>query len=220
MTQWSYSGLKEFEGCARRYHEVKILKNYPRQETEQTLYGTTLHKHAENYILYNTPLPKDFLFLKPILESLKAMPGTKLCEYQMGLKEDLTPCAFEAKTYWVRGVADIVVLSPDRTTARVYDYKSGSDKYPDTDQLLLMSLMLFQHFPTLQSVSGGLLFVLKGTVSKYKVKRHQAEQLWWRWRERVARIEAARANDKWLPKSGGLCKKYCPVKSCEYNGAR
>jgi hypothetical protein len=102
----------------------------------------------------------------------------------------------------------------------VYDYKSGSDKYPDTDQLLLMSLMLFQHFPTLQSVSGGLLFVLKGTVSKYKVKRHQAEQLWWRWRERVARIEAARANDKWLPKSGGLCKKYCPVKSCEYNGAR
>ena len=24
---WSHSSLKDYEGCARRYHEVKILKN-------------------------------------------------------------------------------------------------------------------------------------------------------------------------------------------------
>jgi hypothetical protein len=31
--KWSHSSLKDYEGCARRYHEVKVLNNYPFQET-------------------------------------------------------------------------------------------------------------------------------------------------------------------------------------------
>ena len=218
MSAWSFSSVKDYETCARKYHEVKVLKHYPREETEQTLYGTALHKQAEDFIQYNKPLDKDFLFLKPILESIKAMPGDKLCEWKMGVKEDLTPCDFFAPTAWCRGVADITVLSPDRTTARCFDYKSGGDKYPDTDQLLLMALLIFAHFPTVQSVSGGLLFVLKGTIAKHRITRAQMEKAWWRWRERVARITAAQANNHWPPKQSGLCKKYCPVKTCEFNG--
>jgi hypothetical protein len=199
---------------------VKVLKRYPREETVQTLYGTNLHKQAELFILEGRPLDKDFAFLQPIMDSIKAMPGEKLCEYKMGLREDLSPCDFFADDCWVRGVADLTVLSEDGTLARCFDYKSGSDRYPDTDQLLLMALMLFQHFPTVQSVSGGLLFVLKGTVTKHKVKRHQAEQLWWRWRERVARIAASQANNHWPPKQSGLCRKYCPVVTCAFQGVR
>ena len=45
---WSHSSLKDYEGCARRYHEVKILKNYPFVETEATRYGKVLHKAAED----------------------------------------------------------------------------------------------------------------------------------------------------------------------------
>jgi hypothetical protein len=148
------------------------------------------------------------------------MPGEKLCEFKMGLRDDLSVCDFFADDCWVRGVADLVVLSPCGTKARSFDYKSGGDKYPDTDQLMLMALMLFQHFPTLQSVSGGLLFVLKGTISKHKVQRHQAEQLWWRWRERAAKIESSIAANYWPPKQNGLCKKYCPVVHCEFVGVR
>jgi hypothetical protein len=40
---WSHSSLKDFEGCARRYHEVKVLKKYPFQETEATRYGNQVH---------------------------------------------------------------------------------------------------------------------------------------------------------------------------------
>jgi hypothetical protein len=220
MLTWSYSTIKDYETCRRKFHEVKILKHYPKKETEQSLYGTNLHKQAEHFILYGTPLAPDFKFLQPIVDSLKAMPGDKLCEWKMGLKEDLTPCDFFAKDCWVRGVADLIILSPDRTTARCYDYKSGGDKYPDTDQLLLMALMIFQHFPTVQSVSGGLLFVLKGTVAKHKVKRHQAEQLWWRWRERASMIESSIQANYWPPKQNGLCKKYCEVTTCEFQGIR
>lgn len=218
MSPWSFSSIKDAETCLRKYHEVRVLKRYPREETEQTLYGTQLHKVAENFILYNEALPKDFAFMQPMLDAIKAMPGDKLCEWKMGVTEDLKPCDFFAPSVWCRGVADLIVMAPDRTTARCFDYKSGNNKYPDTDQLLLMALLIFAHFPTVQSVSGGLLFVLKGTVAKHRITREQMEKAWWRWRERVARIGAAEANNHWPPKQSGLCKKYCPVSTCEFHG--
>jgi hypothetical protein len=219
MTQWSYSGLKDYEQCARKYNEVKVLKRYPKLDSEANLYGGQLHKQAEEFIKDGKPLDPGFKFLKPILDAIVAMPGEKLCEFKMGLREDLSPCDFFDPDFWVRGVADLIVIAPDRTTARCFDYKSGSDRYPDTDQLLLMALMIFQLFPTVQRVSSGLLFVLKGTVAKHKVQRANAAGAWWRWRERVARLERAHTSGHWPPKQSGLCKKHCPVKSCEFQGA-
>jgi hypothetical protein len=58
--KWSHSSLKDYEGCARRYHEVKVLNNYPFQETEQTRYGKELHKAAEDYVKDGTPIPKQW----------------------------------------------------------------------------------------------------------------------------------------------------------------
>jgi hypothetical protein len=216
--KWSFSGLKDYEQCARKFHEVKVLKRYPKQDNAANLYGTAAHKVAEDYIQLGTPLAKDFLYMKPILDSLRAMPGDKLCEWKMGLKADLTACDFDAPDYWVRGIADLAILAPDRTTARCFDYKFGNDRYADTDQLLLMALMIFAHFPTVQSVSGGLLFVMKGTLSKHRITRDQIEKSWWRWRERVAKLEASHINNHWPEKRSGLCKKYCPVLDCPYNG--
>jgi hypothetical protein len=197
---------------------MKVLKNYPRVETEATLYGTQLHEQCELNIRDGRELDVSFGFLRPALEVLNSMPGRKLTELEMGVREDLTPCAFDAPDVWCRGIADLVIIEDDNLTARVFDYKSGSDRYPDTDQLMLMSLLIFAHFPHVRQVSGGLLFVLKGTSAKYKVSRDQEQELWWRWRERVARLDAAHANGVWNPKQSGLCKKHCDVLTCEFNG--
>ena len=107
--KWSHSELKDFEGCARRYHEVKVLKNYPFQDTEQTRYGKQLHKAAEDYIKDDTPLPEQFTYVQPTLDSLKAKTGRKFVEYEMGLTEDLNPCAFDSENVWVRGIADLII---------------------------------------------------------------------------------------------------------------
>jgi PD-(D/E)XK nuclease superfamily len=220
MAKHSYSGIKSFETCGRKYQEEKVLKLYPREDTEATLYGTQLHEQAELYIRDGRELDPAFQFLKPILDPLRAMPGRKFAEYEMALTEQLEPCDFKSEDYWVRGIADLIIVNDDNLTARVFDYKSGSDKYPDTDQLMLMSLMIFKHFPHIRSVSGGLLFVLKNSVHKYKVHRDQEADLWWRWRERVAKLDAALYHDKWHTKPSGLCRKYCPCVGCEHNGRR
>jgi hypothetical protein len=103
--KWSHSSLKDYEGCARRYHEVKVLNNYPFQETEQTRYGKELHKAAEDYVKDGTPIPKQFEFVAPVIDALMAKPGRKFPEHEMGLTIDLKPCNFKDGAVWVRGIA-------------------------------------------------------------------------------------------------------------------
>jgi hypothetical protein len=216
---WSHSSLKDYEGCPRRYHEVKVLKNYPFTETEATIYGTQLHEAAELYIKDGTDLPPQFEFLRDTLDVLKAKPGRKLCEYKMGVTKDLKPCGFMDKDVWVRGIADLLIIDDDNLTARVVDYKSGNNKYPDREQLKLMALMVFVHFPHIRRVSGALLFVVKNDIAKGSYMVGEAEEYWWDYRERVARIEQAHESGVWNPKPTPLCG-WCPVKTCEYNKPR
>ena len=73
--KWSHSALKDYEGCPRRYHEVKVLKNYPFTDTQATIYGKELHEAAEFYIKDDKPLPPQFAFLQDTLDALNAKPG-------------------------------------------------------------------------------------------------------------------------------------------------
>ena len=215
---FSHSSLKDFQNCPRKYYEVKVLEKYPREETEATAYGTQLHEQCELHIRDGRPLDQNFRFLQPVLDKLKAMPGRKYPEYEMALTKDLRVCNFHAPDRWVRGIADLIIVDDDNLTARVFDYKSGSDKYPDTSQLELMALMIFKHFPHIRSVSGGLLVVLKNSVRKCKVELDMQDKMWWKYREEVARIEQAHATGVWNPKQSGLCRKWCPVLDCSFNG--
>jgi len=217
--KWSHSGLKDYEGCARRYHEVKVLKNYPFTDTVHTIYGKQVHESAEFYIRDGKQLPPEHEFMKPILDSLLKKEGRKLAEYEMGVREDLSPCDFKADDVWVRGIADLLIIDDDGLKAWVIDYKTGNDKYPDKDQLILMSLMVFAHFPHIRQVNSALLFVVKGSAVKHKMTLDEVEFHWWRYRERVAKLAASYANDVWNPTSTPLCG-WCAVKSCEFNTKR
>lgn len=213
---WSYSALKDYEGCARRYHRVRILKEVKQPKTEQILYGEELHKACELYVTDGTPLPDQFLFVKPTVDALLAKPGRKFAEHKMGVREDGTACEFFDKAAWVRGVADLLIVDDDNYTAWCVDYKTGNDRYPDTDQLELMSLMTFAHFPQIKQVHSALLFVVKSSIVKFKLQITEAQPTWWKYRERVARLANSMEEDVWNPTQGPLCR-WCPVTSCEHN---
>ena len=216
---FSYSGLKDFEGCARRYHEVKVLKRYPFRDTPQTLYGKDVHKAIEDYGRHGTPLPAAFAQYRPVVDAILAKPGRKLFEYEMGVTSDLRPCGFKDEGVWVRGIADFVSIDDENLTAWVVDWKTGNNKYPDTDQLTLMSLMLFTHFPHLRRVNSALMFIVKESMVKHRLDRDDADKAWQQYRERVAKIEAAHEFGVWNPKQSPLCG-WCPVKTCEFNTKR
>jgi hypothetical protein len=219
MASFSHTSLKDFEGCNRRYHEVRVLKKYPFEETAATKYGNELHKAVEEYILASKPLAEQFAFVKPTVDVLLAKPGRKLAEQKMALDKDLRPCDWKSRNAWVRGIADLLILNDDNLTARVVDWKTGGNKYPDPDQLRLMSLLVFAHYPHIRRINSALIFVVKGTIETMSMSLDEAEARWWQYRERVAKIDSAIENGVFNPTQSGLCG-WCPCKNCEHHFVR
>lgn len=216
---WSFSSIKSYVGCPKKYYHLKVVKDHKEdQQTEAILYGKTFHKAAEDFIKDGVPLPEQFKYAAQYLNTIASVPGDKYCEFEMGLRQDLTPCGFRDPGVWVRGIADIIVVKND--VARVLDYKTGkSAKYADLGQLELMALMIFKHFPDVKKVRGGLLFVVAGDFRKedYTVDK---EHIYWRnWMPLVQRLETSHKTGVWNPNKTGLCKAHCPITSCQHNGA-
>lgn len=216
---WSYSGIKLFEQCPKKYYHLRVAKDFKEPESEAMLYGTRFHEAAEFYVKEDHPLPEAFKFAKGALDSLKKIPGDKYCEYEMGLTENLEPCGFRDPNVWFRGIADLLIIDTAKGEARVLDYKTGkSAKYADTGQLELMALAVFKHFPDVKRVKAGLLFVIANAFPKANYTIEQAPVMWQRWLRDHDRLKGAYRTNTWNPRPSGLCRKHCVVLSCPHNG--
>jgi hypothetical protein len=215
---WSFSSIKTFDQCPKKYYHLRVARDYQEdQNAEHLLYGTRFHKAAEDFIKENTPLPNEFAFAKDALGNLKNLPGNKLCEYEMGLTENLEPCGFRDPNVWWKGIADLIIIDGD--SARVLDYKTGkSAKYADKGQLELMALAIFKHFPEVTRIKAGLLFVIAKAFIKTSYRRDDEPVLWEKWLSDYERMKLAYKLDMWNPRPSGLCRKHCVVLSCPHNG--
>jgi hypothetical protein len=214
---WSFSSLKTFQQCPRKYYRTKVVKDIKEPDTQATLYGKSVHTAAEEFIRDGTPIPEQYAYVRPMMENIKKIEGDKHCEVKLGFTKDLEPCAFDAENVWWRGIADLVVINEAKQLAYSIDYKtSKSARYADTKQLDLVAIGIFKHFPNIVRVKSALAFV----VSKEFVQAEHHVEMVPKYIEKpaqdVARIEAALVNGVWNPVQGPLCK-FCAVKDCEYN---
>lgn len=205
-----------FQQCPKKYYHLRIAKDIVEPPSEQMRYGLVAHKVAEKYIKDGTPIPPQFSYMQEALDKLKDMKGDVYCEYKMGLTYDLEPCKFMAKDAWWRGIADLLVV--DGGVAKIVDYKTGKNTYPDTKQLELLSLATFKHFPEVKVVKAGLLFVVHPSFVKEKYHTDDQDERWKKWFERSKELDAAIENDVWNPKQNFTCRNWCAVVNCPHNG--
>lgn len=214
---WSYSSLKTFQQCPKKYYHLKVAKDVQDKPTAATMYGQEVHKVAEDFIKDKTPIPEKYSFVKPFMEVLDAIPGTKYCEHKMGLTRDLQPCGFFDKNVWWRGIADLLVINEEKGLAHSIDYKTGkSAKYADKQQLDLVAVAIFAHFPNIVRVKSGLLFVVSKEFVKSEHNIESKDEYIGKVLPDLDRLEKAMDNGVWNPISGPLCR-FCPVKSCTHN---
>lgn len=213
----SYSSVKDFENCRRKYHEVRILKKFKQSDTDATLYGTEVHKAFEDHIMSGVPIPEKFSQFQRYIDPLKAIRGDIFCERKMGIRADFTPCEFFDKDVWFRAIPDFLAVDAASGVARIVDYKTGkSSRYADPAQLELLAAMTMSYHPEIHTVRGALLFVVAGDVIRAEYKREKLADIYSKWVGRAAQIEQALEHNNWGPSKSPLCK-FCPVESCEYN---
>ena len=214
---WSFSSLKTFQQCPKKYYHVKVAKDIKESDTVATLYGKSVHTAAEEYIRDGVPVPEKFAYLRDTLNHLKAIEGEKYCELKLGLAKDLKACDFDAPDVWWHGIADLVVINHEKKLAHSVDYKtSKSARYADTKQLDLVALGIFALFPNIVRVKSALAFVVSKEFVAAEHHAAMANTYIEKPAQDVARIEAALKNGVWNPVQGPLCK-FCAVKECEYN---
>jgi hypothetical protein len=214
---FSYSAIKDFENCPKKYNEVRILKRFKQSDTQATLYGTEVHKHIELYLTAHKPLPAAFEQYQQLVEPISNLMGEMKCELKMGIKADFSPCGFFDTDVWFRGIPDVLVVNHTTGVARVIDWKTGkSSRYADTAQLELLAGMVMSHYPNVKKVKGALVFLVANDVVKADFTREQYPEIMSKWAGKVSMIEAALESGTWNPRPGPLCR-FCPVSECAHN---
>jgi hypothetical protein len=221
VTAWSYSSIKTFDQCPKKYYHLKVAKDVKDTPGEAAIYGTMVHEAAELYVRDGTPIPEKFAYMRPIVERLAAIEGDKHCELKLGVRKTdagYEPCGFFDKGVWWRGIVDLVIING--TKAHMVDYKTGkSAKYADTKQLDLMAGAMFVHYPELETIKSALAFVVSKDLITKEHKREELDSYLNVFADQLDRLEGAELSGVWNPKSGPLCG-WCPVVECAHHRPR
>ena len=217
---WSYSSIKTFDQCPKKYYHLKVVKDFKDEDSTATIYGKELHTAAEEFIRDGTPIPAKFSFLADTLKALSEIPGDKQCEIKLGVAKNegrFTPCDFFDKNVWWRGIADLLIINEETGVAHLIDYKTSKNaKYADPKQLDLLAGAVFLKYPKIVEIKAALLFVVCNDIVKKRYETLQTMALMRTMDNELARLEVAMKTQVWNPISGPLCK-FCPVTECSHN---
>jgi hypothetical protein len=221
---WSYTALKNFENCPRRHHEVDKLKNFREEESDALLWGNQLHDAMEKRISKGTPLPLTMQRFEKWANPFAVAtmdPDNPSVQVRTELKLAFTR-QFQASSYfdngtWFRAKVDVLVVIPGHKMAMAIDWKTGKI-LEDFSQLALAAQCVFANYPEIDKVASVYAWLGDDAKTVDVHTRAGMASVWNGLWPRVEALEQAHANQYYPPRPSGLCKRYCPVTSCEYHG--
>lgn len=216
MTQpaWTYSQLDSFESCPKKFYHLKVAKDVVDPPTVHTEWGVRVHKAFEDAIKDQLPLPEGMEHWQGLANKIGRLPGEKLTEVKLAIDKAFKPADWGKA--WSRGIADLVVLH--KNEAVVIDYKTGKRK--PSEQLDLYANYVFHHHPNVIRVSTGFVWLKEKRIDWKTVDCNSVSEIWQALLPRVRKLESAYERDSWPARPSGLCKAWCPVTTCDFNGKR
>jgi hypothetical protein len=219
---WSYSALNKFLTCPYQYYEVSVTKRFKDDTNEENLWGNRVHEEIDKLMRLGrydmrgskelTPSMKQHVVdtLEPFTDD-----GLLMSEMKIGLDRQLNTCDWFAKNIWLRAIVDVLHVQGE--VATVLDWKTGKVR-PDTKQMKLFALVVFWTRPDIEVVNTRLEWLKHSDRTEYSYDRTDMPMLKASFVKDIGAFKNAFIQEKWPTKPSGLCKKYCPVLSCEHNG--
>lgn len=209
-TAWTFSALEKYESCPRQYYHTQVARDVVETPSDAVAWGRAVHTALEDRIAKGLSLPAEMAHWEPLAKKLSSLPGQKLPEVKLAVNDSFEPCDW--KKAWSRGVADLVVVHEN--TAVTLDYKTGKRKL--TEQIELYAAYIFAHYPEVEKVHTGFVWLKEKKIDKEVVDRSDVSKIWVKFLPRVNRLSSAYERDSWPCKPSGLCNGWCPVKTCTY----
>lgn len=216
---WSYSKLKNFESCPQRHLQIDIQKAFKDEEGESLAWGNAAHDAFAKALNNGAALPEG---MKPYQKWLdRVMMGADHdgialhAELKLAITEDFQPCEFFSDKAWFRGIIDVIKLAGP--AGLLVDWKAGKI-LEDSVQLALFAQLAFSHFPALQKVRTEFIWLKHDATTREDFTRTDMQELWAALMPRVEQLKLAHETGQYPVKPSGLCRRYCPVKSCAHHG--
>lgn len=212
----SHSSMGTYETCPRQYEAKYITKDVKFESGPEAEWGTAVHEALEFNIREGKPLPGNMVQYQRYADAVRNRPGEKFLEGAFAVDADLKPTDFFADNVWWRSKIDVLIVKPDGIHAELLDFKTGKNK-PDTVQLMLYACLVFFHFPDIQEIKGGYIWLKDGVVTPpITYLRTDLPTMWAMFVRKYQRLHEANEAGVFLPKPSGLCNGWCPVKRCEF----
>lgn len=212
---WSYSKIKNFEVCPKKYFHVDVEKDFREEESEQLKYGNELHKAMAERLEKGKDLPKPYADFEREAVRVLTPAGKIYVEQKYGLRQDLSACGYFDKGVWYRGIGDFVKVVG--RVALITDWKTGKIK-EDAAQLSLMAQCIFSSFPDVVACRAEFSWLGEGAVTRMDFKRSDMGKVWAGLMPRIAALQSAHETMTFPRKPGALCRRWCPVSACPNHG--
>jgi hypothetical protein len=215
---WSHTVLESFLTCPRRFYEIRVLKSYPDEQSEAGKWGDRFHKIAADYLEGKTGLPEEMAQYQTYLDAIANTKGDMQVELKLALDTSLSPCDFfTGKNIFARAVVDVFHLDQSGGAGKAIDHKTGKRK-SGSRQMKQNALLLFAHYPQMDRLRVAFMWLKEGKRDSEEFTREDIPRLWLEFLPDLHRYKEAFNRQIFNPHQSGLCKRHCPVLSCEFNG--
>jgi hypothetical protein len=210
---WSYSTLGRYESCPKQYYHINLIKDVKDEygDSEAGAEGNAIHAALFRRVTKGDPLPLPLRHLEPMARRFADAPGEKHGELKLALNREFEPTGFFDPDVYLRAIIDLVIVRG--THATVFDYKTGKIK-DDFTQLAMSAAVLSRYMPEIQTFDIAFVWLKHKNISKQSYTRPEFKVIWADLLPRAQQLELAVKTTDFPAKKSGLCKGYCPVKSC------
>jgi len=225
---WSYTRLKNYEVCPKRYYETDVLKNYNDGDNNPDLqWGEQVHEAMAKRCQTSTALPDGYpLWYEGWAAKVLAGGGEVFTELELAIDDKFGPAPWfgdkDRRTGqlmgpqpWFRSKVDLVKKVGN--IALVVDWKTGKI-LEDSFQLALSAACVFAKWPEIVAIRASFVWLKEDAESSETFHRTDMPQMWRTLWPRIGALTASHQSLSFPPQPGRMCRKWCKVVSCPNHG--
>lgn len=216
----SFSSLNQYQNCPHAYRLQRVDKVMKFVESEQIKWGNVVHKNLENALTIREPLIDAIKWLEPTVTKIRNSGATVFVEQEVAITESLKQSTFWGKDTWLRGKVDVSARYPEKTVQ--LDWKSGTRKVGQNEQLMLFAGFEFALRPECETVKTGYLWLKEKKIDSKTYERKDVPMIWNHFLPKMERLEKSFTTGEWPCKPSGLCNPWCgaTTEQCKYKKER
>lgn len=213
----SNTHLNDLDNCPYKYFNKYVAKSTTKEHSDALVWGRRVHNAFDDRIQKEIPLPQDMReSYEPLLATISSWQP-EYVEYDLGIRADGSPCAFNAQDVYFRGKLDVVYYK--NSVLKLFDWKTGKRREEDASELEQHALLFKAHNPSVTKATGNYIWLQEPPSQRLGWEHDLSdwERTWAIIKSSLNTISNYATLGEWPKKPNPLCD-WCPVKQCEHNG--